>query len=391
MLKFSTFMIEIDTAVYREGIKTGEAYKDIGPNNVILQINYACYLRCQMCNRHEWVDQGAPTASEFSTSELDILFNQLATLGTKKVTLVGTEPVMRPELPAVLKDLNSSGIKVELYTAGVVLKQDIIDAILDNQADVAFSLDGFSPETHNKIRMPGYNFDAYSKTMESIQRLREERQKRGLTAVTTKITTNFTVQKDNIDELEAVGERQIDAIGADVLRLSLVHGQGDYSLDAGSVTKIKAVVEKIKDFKTNTSIGISSGMLYVANGEISSESFADGDLVPGSLLTKRVRCHIGNYSTMIDPQGNVRPCLYLYDDNGPFEGSSRDQFVMGNLRNQSFAEIWNGQNYRQFRQEFKFPDFSEGSRCRTCEYMGDFERIDTALETGTPQRLKIGW
>lgn len=379
---------------YREAFGRREAHALIGPHNAILQVNYGCYLKCQMCDRHKWVEQEAPVDEVLTTGELANLFAELAGMNTRKITLVGTEPVMRPDLVKLLAEIRDYGLKPELYTAGVLLKDEVIRAILDYSVDTAFSVDGFYPQSHNRIRMPGKNTNVFRRTLSSISRLRESRNNRGLTSKDDLITANFTIQRGNIEDLKTAGTEQIDALGVDVLRLSLVHGEGPYSLNSGDIQTIADFAGRLKSLQTTTEVDLSSGVRDVAAGVISPADFDHGVLVPSEILAgkRNIRCHIGEFSAMIDPKGNVRPCLYLYDDNGPYGSSDRDKFILGNVKEKNFREIWRGDNYANFRSAYEFPHLEAGSRCRTCEYMNHFEELDQALETKDPSGwMMIGW
>lgn len=379
---------------YRETFGRKEAHALIGPNNVILQVNYGCYLECQMCDRHKWVEQGAPVDEVLTTGELANLFAEFAEMNTRKITLVGTEPVMRPGLLRLLAEIRGHGMKPELYTAGVLLKDEVIRAILDYSVDTAFSVDGFYPQSHNRIRMPSKNIDVFGRTLSSISRLQEARNAMGLTMKNTLITANFTIQRGNIEDLKTAGPEQIDALGVDVLRLSIVHGEGPYSLDSSDMQTVADFARRLKGFQTTTEVDLSSGVKNVVTSVISPADFDNGVLVPSETLTgeRKIRCHIGEFSAMIDPKGNVRPCLYLYDDNGPYAESDRDKFVLGNIRQKSFKDIWQGDNYANFRRAYEFPHLEAGSRCRTCEYTDHFEELDQALATEDPSGwVMIGW
>ncbi len=382
---------EVDQRVYQDLSRSGELPATIGPNNVILQINYACYLRCQMCDRHKWISSGAPSENALNTSELDDLMDQLQTLHTRKITLVGTEPVMREDLPQILTDIRTNGIKPELYTAGIKLDDAVIQAVLDTETDVAFSVDGFNKDSHNGIRMPDGTFDAFGRTLQSIHRLRQARDEWGLDANHVRISANFTIQKGNIRDLTAVTAEDIDHIGVDTLRMALVHGTGSYELNHSAFDILKSFIARLENLHPVTEVDLSSAIKYAAHGLIRVEDFDNNVLAPSSYLKTQnhPQCHIGEYSVMIDPQGNVRPCLYLYDDNGPFADTSRDKFIMGNIRSERFADIWEGKKYSEFRKGH-FPDMTPGSKCRVCEYMEDFQRMDKAV--ANPKGIvQIGW
>jgi len=377
---------------FRNSLDRKELYSTVGPNNVILQVNYSCYLQCVMCDRHLWSSDGAPISETMTLDDLTGLFTQLSGLKTKKITLVGTEPVLRPDLPEILADIHEKGMKAELYTAGIVLSETNIDAILRESVDTAFSIDGFYPQSHNQIRLPDKSFDAFSRTVSSIHCLAERRSQIEGADKQSAIVANFTIQKGNISDLLTAGSVEIDALGVDNLRLSLVHGIGPYTLDQNDIVTITNFAQKIAREPGRTVVDFSSGIEFLLNNRITPADFDKNILIPSEMLDgkKDAKCYIHQYSTMIDPQGNVRPCLYLYDDNGPLVDSDRDQFIVGNVKNNNFKDIWNNPAYQAFRKEYEHPNLKPESRCLTCEYMGDFEKF-RAVKPNQTDMVNIGW
>lgn len=388
---------KVDREEYLTADALGNVYSLIGPNNVILQVNYACYLKCQMCNRHEWVQDGADVDEVLTTEEIVSLIEQLEKLKTNRITIVGTEPVMRKDLPQILREIRSRNIKPELYTAGIILKKNVIEEILNCSVDVAFSIDGLSAVSHNTIRMPNSKFDAFSKTLSSIASLKRRRKEMNLDKRSTRISANFTIQRINIGDLETATCDEIDALNVDVIRFSLVHGDGDYKLDKNDISTILAFARKMKTQKIKTQILFSDGIENLLLNKITEDDFDKGVLVDSNIVNGSipVKCHIGDSSTMIDPKGNVRPCLYLYDDNGPLHDSDRDKYVVGNIKEKEFGEIWTDKPYLNFRDSNNFPDFDDSCRCNTCEYIGKFQELDTIIEDSDSDKSKddvnVGW
>ena len=342
----------------------------LGPDNIFLQVNYECYLKCVMCDRHTWIKNKANIDNVLTNVELTDLFVQLAKLGTKKITLVGTDPVIRPDIKDILSKIKSLGMKPELYTAGIVLKDDLINSILKNYVDISFSIDGFKRDSHNRIRYPDGKFDAFGKTISSIKRLSNARNLTRLTKNDVRILANFTLQSENINDLNTVTADQIDYFGVDTLRISIAHGNGSYKLDRKAIPTIKKFIVDINNLNTKTEIIFSTTINNMGLGLIEPDDFDQDILIPSSLFkeNKLATCPISKISAMIDPQGNVYPCLYLYNDNGSYQDKSRQKFIMGTIKSQLFGDIWNGKKYNNFRKG-KYPDLSTGSKCLTCEYI----------------------
>lgn len=385
---------------YQYASEIGEAHKLIGPNNVLMQINYGCYLRCQMCDRWEWTRTGADRSTEMDGLELDRVFDDLATAGAKKVTLVGTEPVIRSDLPEILYAIRERGMKPEVYNSGIRMPVKVVEAILSNSADVAFSIDGFFPESHNSIRWPSGNRNVFGQTTETIKRLRSARESAGLGPGHVRITANMTLQDKNIDDLPRTTGENVDQFGVDMLRISLAHGIQDdgsvdaYCLDERHMSALKDFYTRFQTGTGQTRVAFSAGIRYVSEGLITPEDFNRNILIPSDVASGEsgVKCTIAEWSTMIDPEGNVYPCLYLLGDNSPYDDATRHKFNMGNLREASFGDIWNGDRYQEFR-ESHFPLIEDGSRCLTCEYVDRFSEMND-VANGTQRNapdLTIGW
>jgi radical SAM protein with 4Fe4S-binding SPASM domain len=67
-------------------------------------------------------------------------------------------------------------------------------------------------------------------------------------------------------------------------------------------------------------------------------------------------CAMSAMHLKIKPDGNVYPCCV-----GP------DELLMGNVKEQSVEEIWNGPRYREFRRRMFARDYPEP--CRECEHL----------------------
>lgn len=362
---------------FRDAYQLNAPYKLPGPKTVLLQVNYGCYLKCVMCNKHKWNKEGAYEKNTLTTDELIKLFHDLKSLDAKRVMLTGTEPVMRKDINLILKGIYDAGLKAEIYVAGIKLKDSVIKSILDYSVDVAFSVDGFYSESHNKIRLPDNKFDVFKTTLESIHKLNERRTIRNISQSEVSIMANFTVQRDNINDLKTATNKEIDALGVDFIRMNLVHGLGKYSLDENDLKILIDFAKRLPNLNLNSEINLASDFKYLVNGRINPSDFKKGLHIPSDVLngSLKIRCHRGEYSTMIDPEGNVRGCQYLYDDNGFFNNSTRDKFILGSIRDKSIIDIWNSDEYLNFRTGV-FPDLTNGSRCRSCEYMGAFEEIE---------------
>ena len=122
------------------------------PLIVILCVTNRCNLNCWYCygqhqHRNKWVD--------FTTEELLEIIHTLAKLGTQIIQLQGGEPLLRDDLPVIIKEIKKYGIICDLVTNGVLIPQMIdVVGLLDK---ICISLDG-PLNTNDKNRGQGSHF-----------------------------------------------------------------------------------------------------------------------------------------------------------------------------------------------------------------------------------------
>lgn len=76
---------------------------------------------------------------------------------------------------------------------------------------------------------------------------------------------------------------------------------------------------------------------------------------PAEQVVETGPCLVPWFSTYITARGNVLPCCYLTDED----------HVLGNIHEESFAQIWNGPRYREFRRKLR-DDRGSLPGCRSC-------------------------
>jgi MoaA/NifB/PqqE/SkfB family radical SAM enzyme len=81
---------------------------------------------------------------------------------------------------------------------------------------------------------------------------------------------------------------------------------------------------------------------------------AEGRPTQSLYLQQPTRCFTPYLFTLIDPQGDVYPCCFLFEDNQgytPEAVEKRKAHCVGHLKDETFVGIWNGTKYQQVRRE----------------------------------------
>jgi MoaA/NifB/PqqE/SkfB family radical SAM enzyme len=100
-----------------------------------------CNLACAYCNEYD--DYSPPVPTEEVFRRLD----KLAALGTSIVTISGGEPLMHPEIEAIIQRIRRNGMIAGLITNGYLLVPDKIRALNDAGLEyLQISIDNVNPD-----------------------------------------------------------------------------------------------------------------------------------------------------------------------------------------------------------------------------------------------------
>jgi MoaA/NifB/PqqE/SkfB family radical SAM enzyme len=111
-----------------------------------LYITHQCNLQCLYCNF-----PFHPT-SELSTDQWLRVIDQLADLGVRRVTILGGEPLLRPDLPELLRQARNRGLSCVLSTNGLLVPE-MIQSLRPLQT-LVISLDAAGP-ANDEVRGQG--------------------------------------------------------------------------------------------------------------------------------------------------------------------------------------------------------------------------------------------
>ena len=104
-----------------------------------------CNLACEYCNEYDDVSKPVPTELMFRRVD------KLAELGTSVITISGGEPLLHPELDAIIRRVRKRGMVAGLITNGYLLTADRIAAL--NRAGLEWlqiSIDNVTPDQVSK-------------------------------------------------------------------------------------------------------------------------------------------------------------------------------------------------------------------------------------------------
>ncbi|MCL4811289.1 MAG: radical SAM protein [Vicinamibacteraceae bacterium] len=327
------------------------------------ELTKACNLKCQHCRA---VPESELAAGELNTRESFGLIDQIADIARPVLILSGGEPLYRKDVFDIGRYGVSKGFRMALATNGTLVDDDVAGRIRDaGFSRVSISLDGARPETHDGFRgIPG----SHAAAIAGLQRLRA----RGVS-----MQINSTIARHNVHELPDMLDLAL-SLGADALHLFMLvpvgcgvelaeremlptdeyervlHWFYDQSKQveidlkatcAPHYFRIRAqrIVEERKQGDRSTP--------FIAHG---TRLKAAPDPAGGRPLSTMTRgCLAGTAVCFVSNMGEIYPCGYL-------------PVSAGNVRQQTFGEIWRGA--RVFRNLRDYDTLT--GKCGECRYTG---------------------
>jgi radical SAM protein with 4Fe4S-binding SPASM domain len=295
------------------------------PLSAHFDITWRCNERCVHC----YLDHDVK--GEMSTEEIKDVIRQLADSGTFFLSISGGEPLLRRDCFEILEYARSLGFNVKLKTNAVMIGVQEARRLKDLGIEqIQISIYSHRPEVHDAItRLPG----SLRRSIEAIERLKAE----GL-----KVSITNVLMKQNVADGKGVqrlaGELGVNFVIDPTITPML---DGDRAVMALGLSG----EELIDVFRTEEFVG------DVGDFCAPSAPIDDGVLDGHS-------CSAGHTLVYISPFGDVYPCV---------------QFPMpcGNLRAQSFSEIWGGSSELNELRAVRVRDLPT---CSTCNHAGSCSR-----------------
>jgi radical SAM protein with 4Fe4S-binding SPASM domain len=314
------------------------------PHTCFWEITNACNLRCIHCE----ADAGERSPDELSTEECLALADALAAAGCRGVNLTGGEPLLRLDWPLLARRLSDLGLSVTLISNGLLVDERAVERMVDaGVTGAAISLDG-DREVHDTIRVQagrarGSRYDA---ALHAIALLRSSTLK---TAVITQ------VHRRNLHDLRRMYE-QLVALGVDVWQVQLAMPLGrllriqyEYLLDPSQLGGLhEQLAALVADGRLRIAVADNIGYYHRL------EPIIRGALT-GSSDVFWTGCYAGCSVVGIGARGEVKGCP-----------SHPRPFVVGNVREQPFAEIWADRRRFGYNTEWR-EELLEGG-CARCAY-----------------------
>lgn len=286
------------------------------PFDAVIAVTYRCNARCQMCNIWQVKDHDDCKPEDYRVIPTTL----------KHINISGGEPFLRSDLPEIVRVVSERNPKAHILVSsnGFQPSRNVesVRQMLKYHRNlgVGISIDGIGA-MHDRIRgIPG----AFEKSTETVRRLRDEV---GL----KDIRIAFTLQDDNVGHLLDVYElsKKLGTQFTWVVAQTSSHYFQNTKNSAGHWTGGTSVEGSVLEL-------ISRQLSSARPKDWARAFFSFGNLLRAQNRPRPIRCKAASSFFFIGPRGDVHAC-------------NARNLPLGNIRQQSWDEIWNSKQADRIR------------------------------------------
>jgi heme b synthase len=320
--------------------------KEFVPKWIAWEITRRCNLKCIHCRSSSELEiQAHP---DFPTEEALRIIDDITSYAKPVIVLSGGEPLLRNDVFDIARYGTEKGLRMCLATNGTLVTEKICTEIKDSGIKiVSLSLDGSTEAVHDDFRSQQ---GAFAGTVHAARLFKRH----GIEFI---INSSFT--KRNQEEIPKVYQLAKD-LGATAWYLFMIvpTGRGEEIMeeliskeDYERILEWHYDMEKDeKNLLVRPTCAPHYYRVVLQRSKKEGEKFQRRTLKFSTGGAKG--CIAGQLIVLVDVDGNVLPCSY-------FPKSA------GNLREQSFQEIWEeSELFRELRDFKKYK-----GKCGSCEYI----------------------
>jgi len=304
------------------------------------EITRSCNLSCLHCRA---AAERGPYEGEFTTEECFQFIDEVAAFSKPVLILTGGEPLMREDIFEVASYGTHKGLRVVMAVNGTLLDAQKATAAKEAGIQrVSISLDGATPESHDRFRGV---VGAYTGAMEGITYLKEA----GLD-----FQINTTVTKRNLEEIEDIFHLaiQLEAVAHHIFLLVPTGRGRDLAHEEVTPEEYEQTLTWFAEQDNKVAIQLKATCAPQYYRIVHQHGGAKGLKGHGESLHTFTRGCLGGISfCFLSHRGDVQPCGYL-------------EVIAGNIRERPFQEIWEETEVFQRLRDVT----NLTGKCGGCEY-----------------------
>ena len=319
-----------------------------------------CNLACIHCRASATT---GPHHGELDTSEAFTLLDQIAEVAKPIIILTGGEPLLREDIFEIAAYGTEKGLRMVMAPNGTLITEPIAKKLIDcGIKRISISLDGATPQSHDRFRKVEGAFDGAVNAMKIAKRVGLEFQ------------VNTTITKTNLDQIPKIQQLAVN-VGAVAHHIFLLvpTGRGKYIVDKEiNAAEYEETLNWFYEQRSKTPLELKATCAphyYRIHRQKAREDGQAVSFQTHGLDAVTRGCLGGIGFCFVSHRGDVQPCGFLTAN-------------CGNVRQQSFADIWNHsnvltdlRNYDKLKGKCNPCEFKRvcgGCRARAYEATGDY-------------------
>jgi radical SAM protein with 4Fe4S-binding SPASM domain len=344
--------------------------KSFYPHAVVIIPTYRCNLRCKTCflinSEEEWIPRDLKDCEgELGINEWKRIIDQVS-IFKPHFYVVGGEPLLYKDILEFISYIKTTGSSCSLTTNGTLLGSIAADLVKTKIDKITISLDG-PKYIHNKIR----GASSFERAIDGLKKIVGIREK--ASEISPLIGLNCVISPDNYQWLNSL---------FDITRhipLDFINYQHMQFSDQKRVQAHERLFKDLFGFESRVMEGflddsindnnINANLLLNILGQLKNgKNTCAINIIPeiddiNEYYTNlehrfpRNRCLSPWRVARILPNGDICACF------------GHPDYIIGNLREEDFAQIWNKPSFIDFRQKLKENRLFPGClRCCKREY-----------------------
>lgn len=351
---------------------------DEGPNGILLyrpvthlarvyvEPTSRCNLSCPICIRNAWRE----LHGQMSHADFDRLLEGLQSFSPVPSVFFGGfgEPLLHPDIYAMIREVKRLGGAVELITNGTLLDEAASRSIMEAGLDTLWvSVDGPGNDGH-----AGTSYGGYKAVLADVERLQRRKRETGIK--NPQVGVSFVAMNGNaagFPELLRWGLRQR-------IKKYSISNLLPYTFEMKGQTLFQRSLHNIDYAEVQLPrFDAEEGVLKLLAAVIREDCLPRFE----ELASERRRdcCpFVARGSTSVRWDGAVSPCLPLLHSHESLLADRLrriENHTVGRLSERSLKELWEDPGYVSLRKRLRDFDFPPCSCCNSCEYP-DYNRED---------------
>lgn len=312
------------------------------PRELYIESTTRCNEFCDQCPR---THLGREADRDITPDEVERIVAQIPTL--ERVVLHGLgEPLLNARLPEIITLLRKRNIWTLFNSNALLLNERRGRALLAADLnELRISLDGATPGMYARIR--GVNERALPLIIRNLTAF--ERLKRELGVEHPRASLWFTAMRENFHELPRLVDIAVQTGIREVYVQRFIYfGKG---LAREEQAVYRQTHEREQAYLAEAEARCAAeGIRFTATGATTPASYlaTGSDSQDDQMDRLWSACQRPYRLAYITAHGNVYSCCFA-----PFDPGPRSQKILGNVFDQPFAAIWNGERYAAFRAAFE--------------------------------------